>query len=250
MSSSINAAPTPERNAQDIAALTQAVNVLVAQFIRPNAQQTNANRETLDRVADLLERHATGLLTLEERLEDLSGIVSQTAQQQQANANQIAAIGDRLEQFDHRLEDTRAIVAENGSRIAQLSVKQDQLLDEQRERSESLDQKIDRLVEENGSRIAQLSTKQDQLLDEQRERSEALDHKIDRLVEENGSRIAQLSTKQDQFINEQRERSEKLSQNLNSLVEENRAFRESQQSQLAAIIGNARRIDRLEQQAS
>jgi len=38
--------------------------------------------------------------------------------------------------------------------------------------------------------------------------------------------------------------------NDNALIEDNRAFRESQQSQLAAIIGNGRRIDRLEQQAS
>ena len=214
MSSPDNAIPTPEQNAQNIAALTQAVNTLVSQFIRPAAQQANANRETLERVTDLIERHATGLLLLEERLEDLSDIVSQVAQQQQAETQQIAAIGDRLEQFDHRLEETRALVAGNGSQIAQLGTKQDQFIDEQRERSEALDQKIDRLVEENKSRIAQLGTKQDQFIDEQRERSEALDRKIDRLVEEN------------------------------------RAFRESQQSQLAAIIGNARRIDRLEQQVS
>lgn len=178
MSSPDNVIPTPEQNAENIAALTQAVGALVSQFIRPAAQQANANRETLERVVDLLERHATGLLILEERLEDLSGIVSQVAQQQQANAQQIAAIGNRLEQFDQRLEETRALVASNGSWIAQLSTKQNQFIDEQRERSEALDQKIDRLVEEN------------------------------------------------------------------------RAFRESQQSQLAAIIGNARRIDRLEQQAS
>lgn len=37
---------------------------------------------------------------------------------------------------------------------------------------------------------------------------------------------------------------------INALIEENRVFRESQQLQLAAIIGNGRRIDRLEQQAS
>ncbi|MFK8184011.1 MAG: hypothetical protein AB8B99_11605 [Phormidesmis sp.] len=184
--------PTPGQNAQNIADLTAAVaatnaavNGLVSQFIRPNAQQANTNRETLDEVIELLSRHTQGLLSLEQRLdqmvdrlESIEGIVAQNAQQQQANNQQIAAIGDRLEQYDQRLEETRAIVAENSSRIAQLSVKQDQLLD-----------RIDA---------------------QQAETTET----------------------------------------LNLLIEENRAFRESQQSQLAAIIGNARRIDRLEQQAS
>ena len=52
------------------------------------------------------------------------------------------------------------------------------------------------------------------------------------LVAKNGSDIAQLSVKFDQ------------------LIEENRAFRESQQSQLAAIIANGQRITRIEQKAS
>lgn len=184
--------PTPEQNAQNIADLTAAVaatnaavNGLVSQFIRPNAQQANTNRETLSTVVE-------GLLNIEQRLdqmttglESLESIVAQNAQQQQANNQQIAAIGDRLEQYDQRLEETRAIVAENSSGIAQLSVKQDQLLD-----------RID---------------------EQQAETTETLNS---------------------------------LTETLNLLIEENRAFRESQQSQLAAIIGNGRRIDRLEQQAS
>ena len=156
--------PTPESNARNIAALTSAVDMLVSQFIRPAAQQANGNRETLDEVVELLSRHAEGLLTLEQRLESLSELVARTAQQQQANAQQIAQNAEAITQFDTRLEETRQLVAKNSSDFARMNT----------ETKASLDR----------------------------------------------------------------------------LIEENRAFRESQQTQLAAIIGNARRIDRLEQQAS
>lgn len=66
------------------------------------------------------------------------------------------------------------------------------------------------------------------------------------IVAENGSQIAQLKVAQQQVTSQQ----DRNAQALAELIEENRAFRESQQSQLAAIIGNGRRIDRLEQQAS
>jgi uncharacterized protein YoxC len=155
--------PTPASNARNIAALTSAVDMLVSQFIRPAAQQANGNRETLDEVVELLSRHAEGLLTLEQRLESLSELVARTAQQQQANAQQIAQNAEAITQFDTRLEETRQLVAKNSSDFARMNT----------ETKASLDR----------------------------------------------------------------------------LIEENRAFRESQQTQLAAIIGNARRIDRLEQQA-
>lgn len=66
------------------------------------------------------------------------------------------------------------------------------------------------------------------------------------IVAENGSQVAQLKVAQQQVTSQQ----DRNAQALAELIEENRAFRESQQSQLAAIIGNGRRIDRLEQQAS
>ncbi|MEL6554882.1 MAG: hypothetical protein AAFQ63_15670 [Cyanobacteria bacterium J06621_11] len=165
---------TPENNARDIAALTSAVDMLVSQFIRPNTQQANANRKTLDTVINLLQRHAEGLLSLEQRLdkmldglESIRGIVAQnaqqiasTAQQQKANAQQISQNAEAISRYDAKLEETRQLVAKNSSDIAQLGVKFDQM------------------------------------------------------------------------------------------IEENQAFRESQQTHLAAIIANGRRLDRLEQQAS
>ncbi|MEO1620643.1 MAG: hypothetical protein AAFU53_06370 [Cyanobacteria bacterium J06632_3] len=166
--------PTPESNAQAISALTAAVDALVSQFIRPSAQQANANRQTLETVVE-------GLLSIEQRLDQMTGtiesladIVAQNAEQQQENNQQIKSLGTKLDQFDEQLEGTRLLVAKNASDIAQLA---------QRHRQNSS------LIEENARQIA-------------------------------------------------------------ALADENRAFRESQQSQLAAIIGNARRIDRLEQQAS
>lgn len=145
-----------EANASNIDRLTSAVDILVSQFIRPNAQQAFSNFERLGRIEGVLEAIAT---------------------QQQANTQKIAvnadmftAIGESIEAFDQRLEATRDLVAQNSSAIAQLTVKQDQ----------------------NVNDIADLKV----------------------LVA--------------------------------NMVKENQAFRESQQSQLAAIIGNGRRIDRLE----
>lgn len=163
---------------QVVAANTAAINALVTQFIRPNAQQALENQRSIAQVIELMDRHARAIVEIDERLEANTQQITANAEQIAANTQQIAAIGDRLEQFDQRLEETRALVAENSSQIAQLSVKQEQVLDR---------------------------------ADEQQART---------------------------------------TESLNLLIEENKAFRESQQSQLAAIIGNGRRIDRLEQQAS
>lgn len=166
--------PTPESNASDIAQLTQAISMLVSQFIRPNAQQANANRETLDRIANLLQRQAEGLLNLELRLDQIEDIARATAQQQQLNAQQIAQNVESIAAFDTRLEETRQLVAKNASDIAQITVKQDRSA---------------QLIESNAQ-----------------------------LIESNAQEVAALA--------------------------------EASRTQLAAIIGNGRRIDRLEQQAS
>ncbi|MEL7351460.1 MAG: hypothetical protein AAF171_02985 [Cyanobacteria bacterium P01_A01_bin.116] len=147
-----------------IAANTAAINALVTQFIRPNAQQALENQRSISQGVELMNRHAQAILQIDERLA--------------ANTQQIAAIGDHIEQLDTRLKETRQLVAKNASEIAQLGTKHDQMF-------------------------------------------ERLDARLDRTDGQ-----------------------------INLLIEENRAFRESQQAQLAAIIGNGRRIDQLEQQAS
>ena len=174
---------------------SSAVDVLVSQFIRPNAQQANANRETLDQLIILAGRHAQAINNIDERLEA-------NTQQIAANAEQIAAIGDRLEQFDTPLEETRQLVAQNASGIAQLTVKQDR----------------------NAEGIAQLTVKQDR-------DAEAIGQ-LQSTQQVNAEGIAQLRA------------------DGAGRLQEIEALKELSRTQLAGIIGNGRRIDWLEQQAS
>ena len=167
---------------QAIVANTAAINALVTQFIRPNAQQAAENQRSIAQMLKLMARHSLAVVQIDERLEA-------NTQQIAANAEQIAAAGDRLEQFDQRLEEALALVAENASQIAQQGTRHDLMF-------ERVDSRMAEVFEHIDSRIGRMD--------------------------------GQIAT----------------------LVEENRAFRESQQSQLVAIIGNGRRIDRLEQQAS
>ena len=183
---------TPEQNAQQIAANTEAIagineamNFLLTEFIRPNLQQHQQSIERMD-------RHAEGMTILEQRIDQLidslegvrdivaqtSRQLAETAQQQQANAQQIAQNAEAITRYDSRLEETRQLVAQNASNIAQGSARHDQEMAEIRAAQDRNDQQIER-----------------------------------------------IST-------------------------EVQAIAEASRTQLAAIIGNGRRIDRLEQQAS
>ena len=151
---------TPESNARDIAALSQALEMVVSQFVRPSIQQANGNRETLNEVIDLLSRHAQGLLSQEQRVDQLVGLlegvrdivaqnsqqIAETAQQQRVNSQQIAAItqqqqtnaqqiaqnAEAITALDSRLEETRQLVAKNASDIAQASARHDREIAELR----------------------------------------------------------------------------------------------------------------------
>lgn len=163
-----------EANTQSITALSDAVGVLVSQFIRPNAQQSVANQERLDQLTGFVLGNAEAITALSELFE--------TNQQQiAANTAAIAALTERLAAFDNRLEETRSLVANNGSQIAQIGVK----------------------------------------------------------VDANAVQISQIGDKVDA-----------LTERMDAYVQEGEAFREIQREHLRAIIGNAQRIDRLEQQAS
>ncbi len=69
-------------NALAIDRLTSAVDVLVSQFIRPNAQQHLDSMERLDRIEQLLDRHAQAIVAIDLRLD-------RVAEQQRANVEQI-----------------------------------------------------------------------------------------------------------------------------------------------------------------
>lgn len=113
---------------------------------------------------------------------------------------------------------------------------------ERLERLESVVEAQQQLLDSNTQAIASLI----QLAEGNQQRLDAFDSRLEEtraLVAENGSQIAQMRQQQ---VNSQQQNAQVIAE----LIDENRAFRESQQSQLAAIIGNGRRIDRLEQQAS
>lgn len=141
---------------------------------------------------------------------------------QQANANREAierftegflALEQRLDQITSLLEGLRNIAAQNAQ--------------QQATNAQQIAQNAEAITTLTQSGVAF-----DTRLEETRQ-----------LVAKNSSDIAQATT-------EMKARSDNQQIRLDQLIEENRAFRESQQTQLAAIIGNARRIGRLEQQAS
>ena len=78
----------------------QAINVLVSEFIRPSAQQARDNYERLERV---------------------EGYMVSIAEQQQANAQQIASNAEAITRFDERLEETPQLVAQNPSDFARMN---------------------------------------------------------------------------------------------------------------------------------
>ena len=197
---------TPEQNAEQIAAntaaiagLNAAVNFLVSEFIRPNAQQHQQSLERLERVEGIVEGIA-------QRLEE-------TITQQQANARQIAQNAEGVTQYRQLLEETRQLVAQNASNIAQGGARHAKEMAEIRASQARNDEQIERLgtVQE---RLGAFQARNDEHLS-----------RISAAQDRNDEQIARLST-------------------------EVQAIAEATRTQLAAIIGNGRRIDRLEQQAS
>jgi len=177
-------AMTLEELQQAIAANTAAIGALVTQFIQPNAQQALENQRSIGQMLELMDRHTRAIIEIDERLEANTQQIAANAEQIAANTQQIAAIGDRLEQFGQRLEDTRALVAENGSRVAQMSVKQDQILDR-------VDSQISTLVEENRAFRESQQSQLDRLVEESRAFRESQQSQLAAIIG-NGRRIDRL----------------------------------------------------------
>jgi len=128
----------------------------------------------------------------------------------------------------------------------------EQILERHAEVIATIDLRLDRVADQqtvNAQQIAantEAITQFDTRLEETRQ-----------LVAKNASDIAQMGTRHDQMFERLDERLEIITakqeanaSNITALIEENRAFREAQQAQLAGIIGNGRRLESLEQQAS
>ena len=248
MSSPTTPGITPESNARDIAALTSAVDMLVSQFIRPATQQANANREALDEVIDILSRHAQGLLSMEQRLdqmvdrlESIEGIVAQnaqqiaeTVQQQRVNTQQIAEVVQQQRVNAQQIAEVVQQQRVNAQQIAET-------VQQQRVNA----QQIAEVVQQQRANAQQIAQNAEAII--------AFDQRLEetrQLVAKNSSDFARMNTETKAGIDHLVEENRAFREENRIFREESRAFRESQQSQLAAIIGNARRIDRLEQQAS
>lgn len=158
--------------------LQQLIATLITDFIRPNAQQHLESMARMDRIESALERQA-------EVVAELSLKLDQTATQQQANAQQIAQNAEAITRFDTGLEETRLLVAQNASDVAQSNATHTREMAELRTMQEA-----------NAQQIADNA----------------------QLIADNAQQVTALA--------------------------------EASRTQLAALIGNGRRIDRLEQQAS
>jgi DNA repair ATPase RecN len=139
------------------------------------------------------------------------------------NAQQAAANYERLERLEgivegivNQLEETLTLTASNTQAISTLT----QLAEGQQQRMDAFDSRLEEtrsLVADNASQIAQL-----------RQQQGNSQQQIDQL----GIRVDDLVARSERSL------------------EETEALKELSRSQLAAIIANGRRIDRLEQQAS
>jgi archaellum component FlaC len=126
-----------------VAANTKAIGALVSQFIRPNAQQSLENQQSIAQIISLLDRHAQAIVQIDERLERTEDIV-------EASARQIASNAEAITRFDERLEETRQLVAKNASDIAQLGVKVNLIAD----KVDSNAEQITALAEMSRSQLA------------------------------------------------------------------------------------------------
>ena len=168
-------------NTQAITDLSRTVNFLVTEAIRPAVQQSSANYERLESIVGIVADSAQQIAQNSQALSSLVELSTANQQQVASNTQAITMLTrlaegnqQRLDAFDSRLEETRAIVADNGSQIAQIGVK----------------------------------------------------------VDANAEQIAQLQ------------------ETVEASRQETEALKEITRTQLAGIIANGRRIDRLEQQAS
>lgn len=111
--------------------LTNALDVLVTQFIRPTAQQASANFERLERIESALEQVVTLMLSNEQQIAANTDQIAANASQIAQNAEAITRLEivttenaqtvSRLERlFETMLQENRSDRAEWRSRISNL----------------------------------------------------------------------------------------------------------------------------------
>jgi Mg/Co/Ni transporter MgtE len=100
-----------------IAQLSNAVDVLVSQFIRPNAQQALANYERIERIEGVAERNVEAIASLASSSEANRQAIASLTALSEANQQQIAANAEANAQSQGRLTRIEDITAENGRQI-------------------------------------------------------------------------------------------------------------------------------------
>ena len=113
-----------EANTRTIAQLSQALDAVVTEFIRPNAQQAFSNYERLERIEEILESNANTIRQIQSIQAESAQQAAQTMQAvtalvqlSEANQRQIAANAEAINQSGNRLQRIENLTEENSSQI-------------------------------------------------------------------------------------------------------------------------------------
>ncbi|MFK8185351.1 MAG: hypothetical protein AB8B99_18405 [Phormidesmis sp.] len=113
-----------EANTIAISQISQALDAIVTQFIRPNTQQAFANYERLERIETVLENSA-------ETIGQLEAIQAENAQQVAQNTQATKALAQIADTTQQQISSNAEVISQSESRL----------------------QRIENLTEENGNQI-------------------------------------------------------------------------------------------------
>lgn len=112
--------------------LTNALDVLVTQFIRPTAQQASANFERLERIESALEQLVTLMLSNEQQIAANTDQIAANASQVAQNAGQIAANASQVAQNAEAITRLEVVTTENAQTVSRLERLFETMLQENR----------------------------------------------------------------------------------------------------------------------
>ena len=219
-----------EANTQAIADLNQAVSFLVTEAIRPAVQQAAANYEQLEQLIVIVERNADAISQVQELQ---AGNSQQTAQNTQAISSLVELVTASQQQIAANAQQIAANT-ETVTTLTELSRNNAEAISALTELSQNNAEAISALTELSRNNAEAVTTLTEGIAD------------FDSRLEDTRNLVADNA--QQQAITNQKV--DALTERMDAYVQEGEAFREIQREHLRAIIGNAQRIDRLEQQAS
>lgn len=102
-----------EANTRTIAQVSRAIDTLVTQFIRPNAQQALSNYERIERIEAVLESNT-------EAIGQIESIQAENAQQVAQNTRAITALTQLSEANQQQIADNAEAINRSGSRLQRI----------------------------------------------------------------------------------------------------------------------------------